>query len=107
VEQDFAATLFPFNLQSIIEKQCEPHLNEISSKRKYGYKVNKNISWSFLKHRLVKLFLERDPRDILLELQRSFSRYLEPVRPHRSFSREKKRKPDAKHYTLTNYKREI
>jgi hypothetical protein len=32
---------------------------------------------------------------------------LEPVRLHRSFSREKKRKPDAKHYTLTNYKRAI
>jgi len=107
IEQDFAANLFLFNLQSIIEKQCEPYVNEISSKRKYQYKVNKNISWASLKNRVVKLFIEEDPPDILRELETLFCRYLEPIRPGRKYPRLEKRKPNSKHYTLTNYKRAI
>ena len=44
IEQDFAANLFLFNLQRLIEKQTEPYVETISNKRKYRYKVNKNIS---------------------------------------------------------------
>ena len=107
IEQDFAANLFLFNLQSIIEKQCEPYVNEISCKRKYQYKVNKNISWASLKYRVVKLFIMEDPPKILNELETLFCRYLEPIRPGRKYPRIKKRKPNSKHYTLTNYKKAI
>ena len=107
IEQDFAANLFLFNLQSIIEKQCEPYVNTISCKRKYQYKVNKNISWASLKYRVVKLFIEEEPPDILSELEALFCRYLEPIRPQRKYPRIKKRKPNSKNYTLTNYKRAI
>ena len=107
IEQDFAANLFLFNLQSIIEKQCEPYVNKISCKRKYQYKVNKNISWASLKNRVVKLFIEEEPPDILKELEVLFCRYLEPIRPERKYPRNNKRKPNSKHYTLTNYKRAI
>lgn len=107
IEQDFAANIFLFNLQSIIEKQCEPYVKKISSKRKYQYKVNKNISWASLKNRVVKLFINEDPPDILRELETLFCRYLEPIRPGRKYPRLNKRKPNSKHYTLTNYKRAI
>jgi hypothetical protein len=107
IEQDFAANLFLFNLQSIIEKQCEPYVNKVSSKRKYQYKVNKNISWASLKYRVVQLFIEEEPPKILRELETLFCRYLEPIRPGRKYQREKKRKPNSKHYTLTNYKRAL
>jgi len=107
IEQDFASNLFLFNLQSIIEKQCEPYVNKISCKRKYQYKVNKNISWASLKHRVVKLFIEEEPPDVLRELETLFCRYLEPIRPGRKYPRINKRKPNSKHYTLTNYKRAI
>jgi hypothetical protein len=107
IEQDFAANLFLFNLQSIIEKQCEPYTGEISSNRKYQYKINRNISWASLKYRVVKLFIETDPGSILMELQNLFCRYLEPIRPGRKYPRINKRKPNSKNYTLTNYKRAI
>jgi hypothetical protein len=107
VEQDFAANLFLFNLQSIIEKQCEPTLKTIGKNRKYQYKVNKNVSWASLKYRVVKLFLVENTFEILFELQKLFCRYLEPIRPNRKYPRKKKRIPNSKHYTITNYKRAI
>jgi hypothetical protein len=107
IEQDLAVNLFLFNLQSIIEKQCEPYINTVSCKRKYQYKVNKNVSWASLKYRVVKLFIEEEPPDILRELEILFCRYVEPVRPGRKYPRINKRKPNSKHYTLTNYKRAI
>lgn len=105
IEQDFAANLFFFNLQSIIEKQCDSEINAITKGRKYKYKVNKNISWASLKHRIIKLFTQRNPVDVLKELEIFFCRYLEPIRPGRKYPRKQKRKPNSKHYTLTNYKR--
>jgi hypothetical protein len=55
----------------------------------------------------VKLFLTKNPTRILNELQKLFCSYLEPVRPGRKYPRIKKRTPNSKHYTLTNYKRAI
>lgn len=107
IEQDFAANLFLSNLQSLIEKQCEPYLKAISRKRKYEYKINKNISWNSLKYRVVKLFLFENSSMILYELEKLFVKYLEPIRPGRRYKRLKKRRPNAKNYTLTNYKRAI
>lgn len=107
IEQDFAATLFYFNLQSVIEKQCQPMVENISKKRKHRYKVNKKVSLGLFKDKVVKLFLTPNLIDSLLELERLFCQHLQIIRPGRKFSREKKRKPDSKFYTLTNYKRAI
>ena len=54
VEQDFIAGLLLFNLQSLIENQTEPYVAAVSRKRKYSYRVNRNISWGSLKHRVVR-----------------------------------------------------
>jgi hypothetical protein len=107
IEQDFAANLFLFNLQSLIQKQTEPYVEAVSRKRKYRYKVNKNSSWASLKNRVVRLFLYEDSRGILIELEKLFGNYLEPIRPGRKYPRIKKRNPNVKYYTLTNYKRAI
>jgi hypothetical protein len=107
IEQDFAANLFLFNLQSLIEKQTEPYLDAVSRKRKYRYKINKNSSWASLKNRVVNLFLREDSRSVLIELEKLFGNYLEPIRPGRKYPRIKKRNPNIKYYTLTNYKRAL
>lgn len=108
IEQDFAANMFLFNLQSLIEKQCKPHVDKINQRRGHNYKVNKNVSWAWLKYRVIDLFLTKnDITEVLLELQNLFEKNLEPVRPGRKFPRIEKRKPDCKNYTLTNYKRAI
>ena len=46
IEQDYAAGLFVANLQSIIVKQCEEKVKEISVSRCYEYKINRNVSWA-------------------------------------------------------------
>jgi len=87
IEQDFAANLFLFNLQSLIEKQAEPYVSAVGRRRKYRYKVNKNISWASLKNRVVRLFLQEDARAILVGLEKLFGNYLEPIRPGRKYPR--------------------
>ncbi len=48
VEQDYASGIFTANLQSLVEKQSEQYVQLISERRKYNYKVNKNVSWASL-----------------------------------------------------------
>jgi hypothetical protein len=108
IEQDFFANLLVYNLQSIIEKQSEPIVSQITANRTYTYQVNKNISWAFLKNRMVDLFLQEEPQQILLELQALFRQYLEPIRPNRTYPRTQKTKQkNGKYRTLKNYKRAI
>lgn len=107
IKQDFAANLFLFNLQSLIEKQCETHIKMVCKTRKHKYKVNKNISWASMKYRVTKLFLLQNINSILMELQLLFERHLEPIRPGRKFLRIRKARPNCKNYTLINYKRAL
>jgi hypothetical protein len=106
--QDYAASLFIGNLQSLVEKQCQPFLKRVTAKRKYPYQVNRNVSWAALKNNLAKLFLQNDPITILLHLQNLFQQNIEPVRPGRSYPRivAYKRKK-GKYQTYTNHKRAI
>ena len=108
IEQDFFANLFVYNLQIIIEKDSEQLVAKVCYNRKYTYQINKNISWAFLKDRLIDLFIEENPRQILLELQTLFWQHLEPVRHNRSYPRIRKTiNKNGKYRTLTNYKRAL
>lgn len=108
IQQDYAAGLFVANLQSLIENQCENYLTHVNKRRKHQYKINRNISWASMKHTIVKLFLQNEPEKILLQLQKSFERNIEPVRPGRHNPRIKKTKRlNGKYQTFTNYKRAI
>ncbi|MDR2906453.1 MAG: IS4 family transposase [Bacteroidales bacterium] len=108
IEQDFFANLFVYNLQSIIEKQCQFVVTEISNNRKYNYQINKNVCWAFLKNRIVDLFLKENQQQILLELQTLFKQHLEPIRPHRTYPRIRKAiYGNGKYITLKNYKHAI
>ena len=107
IEQDFRIGIFLFNLQALIEKQTQGYVKRVSKKRKHQYRINRNVSWACLKYRVIKIFIGHSHRDILKEIQQHFERNLEPIRPGRKFKRVKKRKPDKKFYTLTNYKRAL
>jgi Transposase DDE domain len=108
IQQDYAAGLFVANLQSLIEKQCEHYLQKINATRKYDYRINRNISWAWLKQNIVILFLQNKPEEILSNLQKAFERNLEPVRPGRQKPRVKKAKRlNGKYQTFTNYRRAI
>lgn len=108
IQQDFHASVFVANLQSLINKQCEDYLCRTNLNRKYNHKINRNISWGALKNNIVKLFFSNEPLDVLLKLQRLFERFTEPIRPYRKYKRTimvKFRR--GKYRTLTNYKRAI
>jgi hypothetical protein len=108
IQQDYAAGLFTANLQSLIEKQCENYLQQINTKRKHRYRINRNVSWASLKHNIVQLFLENQPSEILLYLQKLFERNIEPVRPGRKYKRVIKwKRTKGKYQTFANYKRAI
>jgi hypothetical protein len=108
IEQDYAAGLFVSNLQSIIEKQCEQDLQEISSIRCYEYKINRNISWAFLKNRILQLFIQSNNNvEILMGLKTLFLKNIEPVRPGRHLPRILPKRKRGKYQTFTNYRRAI
>jgi len=106
--QDFHAAVVVLNLQSCIEKECEQELVLINKRRKYDYAVNQNIAIGHLKNRIVLLFLNEQPEEILDELKALFINSLEPVRPDRTYERIFKVKHlKGKYKTQTNYKRAI
>ena len=108
IQQDYAAGLFVANLQSLIEKQSEDFLDQVNQRRIHRYKINRNVSWASMKHCIVKLLFDKNPEQILLQLQRAFEWNLEPVRPGRQNPRRKKvKRLNGKYQTLTNYKRAI
>lgn len=108
VEQDFYAHLFVLNLQSLLQKQCQPGVDRANKRRRLTYRVNKNRSWATLKDRIVQLFLEREGEHLLLELQALFEQHLEPVRKNRSYPRTcKSKNANGKYATYNNYKRAI
>lgn len=108
IQQDYAASLFVANLQSLVAKQCEDYLQEINKKRKYRYKINQNISWASLKNNIIKLFLHNETEKILRLLQKEFERNTEPIRPGRHYPRIiKAKRLHGKYQTFTNYRRAI
>lgn len=108
IEQDYGAGIFVANLQSIIEKQCEPEIKKVSSSRVHEYKVNRNASWGSLKNRVLKLFIQsNESYEILMELQNLFIGNIEPVRPGRNPPRPNPKRKRGKYQTFTNYRRAI
>jgi hypothetical protein len=108
IQQDFYASVFVGNLQSLINKQCDDYLQGINLRREYNYKINRNVSWGTMKNNIVRLFFDNDPKKLLIELQHIFEKSIEPIRPGRKYERVIKVKfKRGKYRTLTNYKRAV
>jgi hypothetical protein len=108
IEQDFYAATFVSNLQSIIEKQCESYLKNKNKIRKYDYQINRTLSIGSMKNKITALFLTKEPKIVLLELQNLFERHLEPIRLNRNYERRKSKiRQTGKYKPLTNYKRVV
>ena len=108
IEQDFYAATFVSNLQSIIEKQCESHLKNKNKIRKHDYQINRTLSIGSMKNKITALFLTKEPKIVLLELQNLFERHLEPIRLNRNYERRKSKiTQTGKYKPVTNYKRVV
>lgn len=86
--QDFYAAIFVSNVQTLIVSELTDEINEQTKRNKYKYKVNNNLSYGFLKNRIVSLFFSKNHMDdTIKELKILFKKHLVPVRPNRSNSR--------------------
>lgn len=89
IMQDFYIAIFTSNIQTLIVGDLEGKLDKKSDK-KYRYKINTSLSYGFMKDRVLELyFSEKEPENIVKELEDLFVKHLVPVRPNRSFPREK------------------
>lgn len=87
--QDFYATLFVSNIQTLIVSEIVEELKEENQAKKYDYKVNTNLSYGFMKDRIITLFFtKKDMSAILIELKELFKKHLVPIRPDRSNRRQ-------------------
>ncbi len=89
IMQDFYAALFVSNVQSLIVGEINDELAIESEGKKYQYKVNNNLSYGFLKNRIITLFLsDKDIAIITSELKELFKRHIIPIRPNRKHQRD-------------------
>ena len=83
--QDFNVAIFISNIQSLIVNELEEEINLKTKGCKLKYKVNSNLSYGFLKDRIIALFLGNE--DIENELKKLFKEHLIPIRPNRKNKR--------------------
>lgn len=87
--QDFYATLFISNVQTLIINEMDEEIKQYSTGKKYDYKVNTNTSYGLLKNRILDLFLSNDHMENIIEKMRKvIIEHMIPIRPNRSYLRE-------------------
>lgn len=89
IQQDFFCAIFISNLQSVIVNDLEDELSTQNQGKKYDYKINTNLSYGFLKNRIIDLLWQKAPLDkIFQELQTLFLKNTIPIRNNRTNHRE-------------------
>jgi hypothetical protein len=89
--QDFHAIVFLSSLESVITKEDEEVISSKDSSNKYEYKINKAISYAEVSDSIVELLLQtqRPIEDIFEDIEHIVKINLTPIRPNRSFPRNK------------------
>jgi len=88
IQQDFYCAIFISNLQSIIVNDLEDELAIENERKQLNYKVNTNLSYGFLKNRILELLYKKAPIEgIFHELEGLFLKNTVPIRENRSNNR--------------------
>jgi len=88
IQQDFFCAIFISNLQSVIVNDLADELALQNQDKKYDYKVNTNLSYGFLKNRVLELLYGQAPLDkIFQELETLFLNHTVPIRNNRTVDR--------------------
>lgn len=86
--QDFFAALFISNVQTLIVGELSEEIEENNLNKKYDYKINTNLSYGFMKDRIITMFIKKQNIEKALEeLKELFKNHLVPIRPNRSNKR--------------------
>ena len=85
IQQDFFCAVFISNLQSVMVNDLEDELSVQNQGKKYNYKINTNLSYGFLKNRILELLYQQAPLDkIFQELETLFLKNTVPIRNNRT-----------------------
>lgn len=85
IQQDFFCAIFISNLQSVMVNDLEDELSVQNQGKKYNYKINTNLSYGFLKNRILELLYQQAPLDeIFQELETLFLKNTVPIRNDRT-----------------------
>jgi hypothetical protein len=87
VLQDFFANIFMANMQQIFISEAQEELREQKKNAEYEYKVNRNLSFGFMKDRFVKILLEKNVDKSIHDLKELFKINPSPIREGRIFPR--------------------
>jgi hypothetical protein len=105
IYQDFFAAIILSNLQQFICNESRSKLESINVGRKIKVNINQNVSIGLLRPRLVMLLSDKK-EDIFEEIKSLFLNHLEPIRPGRTYQRNKSaKKLKGKYQTFKNYRR--
>lgn len=89
IRQDFFCAIFISNLQSIIVNDLQEELNAKNQNTKLDYKINTNLSYGFLKNRILELLIkEASLEEVYKNLENLFLQNTIPIRPNRNNKRE-------------------
>lgn len=87
IEQDFYISLFLMNMQALLAQELKEEIKARYGHRKYAYQLNLSLAIGHLKRSVVKLFITKQPNQILAQLKQSFLQHVEPIRPARKYPR--------------------
>jgi hypothetical protein len=83
--QDVNCAVFISNLQSVIVSSLAQEMDEQNEQKLYDHKVNANLSYGFLKNRVIELLHQQGPLEpILAELEALFLKHTIPIRDKRT-----------------------
>ena len=86
IRQDFYASSFIINLQSIISMDAQQEMNDNKKSTKHNYKINKNLSLGFMKDKIIKILMSNNPK-YYEELKELFKMNPVPIRNGRKNQR--------------------
>ena len=105
IQQDFHVAILISNIQSLIVNDLKEEIKIETKNRKWEYKVNTNLSYGFLKNRILSLFFSDEALEleqIMEELNELFKKHLVPIRPDRFNPRNKTKRITKKHKVTKN-----
>lgn len=107
VKQDTWCVLIMYNLQTILQYDCQKELEEINKRRKADYKINRNVGAGTLRNHLRSLFLgaKTKVQQAIKHIEKLFLASLEKVKPNKQERDRKRLRSNDRHQTELNYKR--
>lgn len=86
IKQDFFASIFILNMQSLIILDANDELKKKKTNNKYKYKINRRISLGLMKDRVIQMICQ-DGKEGYEELKKLFKLELVPIRLNRKNKR--------------------